>query len=191
MEEVNNEHIYSGIFYCRINCMYNNLHMVVVAMNKRMFRHPITTFIDWYIASYYSENYIHRNMIRDEIHRRLQEQEKRLRSEYNLQIEKIKKKYELEYQIKEDGYIAEIMRLEERDDRRERWHKKVMELYYRVRGWAEELAVISATNKHHDKEIFENMAEYIGKHEKSDGSISNVIKEIKDESKNDKEVLEG
>jgi len=165
--------------------------MVTFVMNRRIFRHPITTFIDWYIASYHSENYIHRNMIRDEIHRRLQEQEKRLRSEYNLQIEKIKKKYELEYQIKEDGYIAEIMRLEERDDRRERWHKKVMELYYRVRGWAEELAVISATNKHHDKEIFENMAEYIGKHEKSDGNIGNVVNKIEDSSKNDKEVLEG
>ena len=171
--------------------MYNNLYMVVVAMNKRIFRHPIATFIDWYIASYHSENYIHRNMIKDEIYKRLQEQEKRLRNEYNSQIEKIKKKYELEYQIKEDGYIAEIMRLEERDERRDKWHKKVMELYYRVRGWAQELAVISATNQHHDKEIVENMAEYIGKHEKSDGSIGNVIKEIKDESKNDKEVLEG
>ena len=191
MEEVNNEHIYSSILYRSIDNMYNNLYMVVVTMNKRMFRHPITTFIDWYIANYHSDNYVHRNMIKDEIYKRLQEQEKRLRSEYNLQIEKIKKKYELEYQIKEDGYIAEIMRLEERDDRRERWHKKVMELYYRVRGWAEELAVISATNKHHDKEIFENMAEYIGKHEKSDGNIGNVVNKIEDSSKNDKEVLEG
>jgi len=157
---------------------------------KKIF-HPIVSFIDWYIANYHSENYIHRDMIRDEIHRRLQEQETRLTIEHKKAIEILRNQYELEYQIKEDGYIAEIMRLEERDDRRERWHKKVMELYYRVRGWAEELAVISATNKHHDKEIFENMAEYIGKHEKSDGNIGNVVNKIEDSSKNDKEVLEG
>lgn len=157
---------------------------------KKIF-HPIISFIDWYIANYHSENYIHRDMIRDEIYRRLKEQEERLAIEHKKAIEVLRNQYDLEYQIKEDGYIAEIMRLEERDERRDKWHKKVMELYYKVRRWAQELAVITATNQHHGKEIQENVAEYIGKLEKIGMDADDVVREIRKESKNDKELLEG
>ncbi len=157
---------------------------------KKIF-HPVVNFIDWYIANYHSENFIHRDMIRDEIYRRLKEQEERLAMEHKKAIEILRNQYELEYQIKEDGYIAEIMRLEERDERRDRWHKKVMELYYKVRRWAQELAVITATNHHHGKEIQENVAEYIGKLEKIGMDADDVVREIRKESKDDKELLEG
>ena len=62
------------------------------------------------IIEQYSENFIHRDMIKDEIYRRLKEQEEKLTIEHEKKIEILRNQYELEYQIKEDGYIAEIMR---------------------------------------------------------------------------------
>jgi hypothetical protein len=155
------------------------------------FKNPFKAGIDWLVHNYYSYNYIHKDMIRDEINQRLEDQEKRLIAERDVIINNIKRNLENKYLIKEEGYITELLRYEQRDKRREHWHEKVMELYYRVRRWAQELAVITATNQHHGKDIQENISEYIGKLDMIEIDAKDLNKEIKKCEPGDRELLDG
>lgn len=153
-------------------------------------KNPIKTVIDWYIYNYHSGDYIHREMIQGEIKSRLDQQKKQLDTEYDFKLQTAKQKMRAEYDIKEAGYKATISVLNERDMERTIWHEKVIDVYYRVRGWAQELALITAQNQHHGKEIQSNVAEYIGKLDKIEINADGVIKEIEKKEDKDMKVLE-
>ena len=153
-------------------------------------KNPFKFIIDWYIYNYHSGDYIHRKMIQSEIKYRLDQQKRQLENEYDFRLQTAKQKMRAEYDIKEAGYKATIAALNERDLERAVWHEKVIDVYYRVRGWAQELALVTAQNQHHGKEIQNNVAEYIGKLDKIEINAGGVIKEIEKKEEKDMRVLD-
>jgi hypothetical protein len=154
---------------------------------RRWITHPVLSFVDWYVRNYHSKDYIHRDMIKDEISKRLGQLEQRLMAAWQESEEALEHRLRLEFQIIEDGYVAEIQRLEARDKRRQKWLKNVTDLYYKEKGWAQRLAVVTAKHRHNGKELMSSIGEFMGDLECIGREACSVDEEVSSE---DLRVLE-
>lgn len=134
--------------------------------NIRKLRNPVITFIDWYIKSYHSRDYVHRDMIRPEIAKHIKKAEDRVNSIRDNQEEIKMEALKLQFQIMEDGYIAEIETMEETVKDVMKMRDELVGLYYEVERRIKEVSMITAENRHHGMNIIEKVSEQLGNLEK-------------------------
>jgi len=145
--------------------------------------------IDWYVRSYYSNDYIHRDMIRDEITRRVTEAVNKTNAQRNEQETNKLNALKTIHRIEEDGYISEILRLEKRDNDVKRMRKKVEELYFKVVKRAKDLVVITTENWHEGEKIVTDVSASISRLDIIKTTTTDLVKEIEDSRDNDYKAL--
>ena len=161
------------------------LFMISTPIGKRM----AIRFIDWYIRAYYSHDYIHRDMIREEITKRVDDAVRKTNNfRDDQEINKLNALRDV-YHIQEDGYVAEIMRLEKRDIEVQRMRKKVEELYFKIVKRAKELVVITTENWHEGEKIVTDVSASISRLDIIKTTTTDLVKEIEDSRKEDYRAL--
>ena len=142
-------------------------------------------FVDWYIRNWYSMDYIHRDMIRDEILKRVNDAVGKTHRERDEQ-ESIKLKAMRDnFKIQEEGYIAEIMRLEKNDEYVHKMRKRVEELYFKVVRRTKELLVITAENWHEGEKIINDVSASIGRLDAIKSNTESLVSEIENAKRDD------
>jgi Ni,Fe-hydrogenase III component G len=150
----------------------------------------ITKFVDWYIQKNYSDNFIHKDLIADEIEKRIRNAEDRINRKRDTQEENKIKAQQLRFDIEIMGYKAEIHRYEISQEEINKMRKDLINLYYRVKNRAKELSIITALSEDEGNKIISNIAASVGSLEKINLNIDSVIKEIADSEKKDNEILQ-
>ena len=145
----------------------------------------VIKFVDWYIRGYYSHDYIHRDMIREEITQRIDEAVRKVNLKRDdEEANKIQALKDI-HKIHEDGYVAEIMRLEKNDENVKKMRKKVEELYFKVVRRAKELVLITAENWHEGEKIINDVSASIGRLDTIKATTEGLVAEIEDSRKAD------
>jgi hypothetical protein len=150
----------------------------------------IVKFINEYIQKYHSDKFIHIDKIQDEIELRIKNSEIRLNKIRDKQEEDKLRALELDFKIKEAGQNAELTRLEKIIDDVNRLRDFNEKLYYRNLSRAKELGIITSINENIGKEIIKDVGENLGKLEKISLDTNAVLKEIKDNVKEDSQALQ-
>lgn len=145
--------------------------------------------MDWYIIRNYSEEYIHRDMIKDEIARRIESAEVRLNAIRDRQERERIQTEKTKFAIVEDGYVAEITRLEKIVEDVLTMRKELEDMHYRIVRRARELSLITAENKHEGNKIISNVSASIGKLDVIGRNTSELVKEIKESENEDNGAL--
>lgn len=147
------------------------------------------TKIDNYIIKYHSEDFIRREMIRDEITKRIKEavdfqdaiRDKQEESKLNAQ--------KLSHDIERNGLLAQLDQKDAIIRDVYKFRDECMALMYRVESRAKEVALITAENKHEGNNIIEAVAKSIGKLDIIGSKAENVVEEIIKSKPNDIDAL--
>lgn len=150
----------------------------------------IRKFLDWYIYRYHSEEFIHKSLIADEIKERIDNAITRNNIERDTQLEEVVNTERTKFDIKEQGYIAEIKTMENIVLEAKKMRRNVEDLYFRVIERARQLSIIAAQNKHERTEIINDLSASMGKLDKTVLDIIDVEKDIEKNLKKDQEALE-
>lgn len=145
----------------------------------------VIRFLDWYICGNYSAQYIHRDLIRAEISKRIKEAVDKTNAERDEQEEGKLKALKDIHKIEEDGYIAEIMRLEKNDENVKRLQKINEDLYFKVVRRVKELMLITAENWHEGEKIINDVSASIGRLDAIKGNTQTLVDEIERTRKDD------
>jgi hypothetical protein len=159
---------------------------------KRFFeiiKNPVVTFVDWYVKSYHSRDYVHRDMIRPEISKHIKLAEERVNKIRDNQEEIKMEALRLQFQIMEDGYLAEIESMEATVEDVLSMRDELVKLYYEVEKRIEEVSMITAQNRHHGMNIIEKVSEQIGNLEKIGYRSEKLDKRVKGQKPKDMETL--
>lgn len=145
--------------------------------------------IDAYIIKYHSNEYIRRDLISDEIKKRI---DKALALNNKMRDEQEKEKLEsqkLKFDIVEYGYIAEIQKMEEEMKRICTFQKEVKELYFKTEARAKQLAMITAENKHIGEKIISSVAANIGQLNKIEYNANSIEEEITKQKEKEENII--
>lgn len=159
--------------------------LVITPIGKRL----TIRFIDWYIRSFYSHDYIHRDMIREEITKRIDEAVLKINLKRDEEETNKLNALKIIHKIEEDGYIAEIMRLEKNDIDVEKIRKKVEDLYFKVVKRANELVVSTARNWNTGEKIISDVTCSAVELKTIQSDAEKLVKEIKDAQISDYDAL--
>lgn len=146
----------------------------------------IITFLDWYINSYQSNNYIHISKIQDEIARRIDNALTRNNEARDKQLEEALKTERMRHKIIEDGYVAEILSMEKNISDAQEMRADAEEVYFKGMERAREIMFIAAEVKHEREEIINDLSATMGKLDR----LILTSKEINDMIDKDKKVDE-
>lgn len=151
---------------------------------------PILSFIDWYIRNYHSQDYIHRDMIKDEIFIKIQKKEKEIHEKRNEEEAEKQHALELEHQIRIDGLLAEIEVYKKESKEVAKEKKAVKNLYFELKRRAKELSLFTAENKHEGNNIIKNVASSIGQLDVIGTKTRDLVKEFDDNEERERAVIE-
>lgn len=146
----------------------------------------IITFLDWYINSYQSANYIHTSKIQDEITKRIDNALERNNKARDIELEEALKTERMKHKIIEDGYIAEIISMEKTISDAKEMRRDAEEVYFKGMERAREIMFIAAEVKHEREEIINDLSATMGKLDR----LILTSKEINDMIDKDKKVDE-
>lgn len=146
----------------------------------------IIAFLDWYINSYQSNNYIHISKIQDEIARRIDNALTRNNEARDKQLEEALKTERMRHKIIEDGYVAEILSMEKNISDAQEMRADAEEVYFKGMERAREIMFIAAEVKHEREEIINDLSATMGKLDR----LILTSKEINDMIDKDKKVDE-
>lgn len=150
----------------------------------------ILRFVDWYIGKYYSNEYIHISLLKDEIKSRIEKAEKRVHEDRDEREQHKLNALIIQHKINESGWIAELETMEKIVIDARTLQKKVSGLYFETVQRIKELALIKAQTEHEGKEIINNVGASIGRLDKVTLAIGDLVKEIEKTKTNDIEALE-
>lgn len=145
--------------------------------------------IDNYIIKHHSQNYIRREMITEEIKKRIEKALKRNNKIRDLQEQKKTEAQKLEFDIQESGWVAEISKLEKDMVSIFKFRDETLELYYKTYERARELALITAENEHEGRKIIKSIGGSVGRLEIIGRNTGEVLKEIEKNKSNDEKTL--
>jgi len=145
--------------------------------------------VDSYILNYHSQDYIRKDLIQDEITRRIDsaiEVNNKIRDEQEeLKIESIS----LEFEIQEKGWVAEIEKYEKIIEEIMELRKDTMKLRHRTYQYAKEIAMVAAENNHEGENIINQVGKSIGEYTKITRKAINIVSEIEGNKKKDDNAL--
>jgi hypothetical protein len=156
---------------------------------KRVLLKPVITFIDWYIRNYHSKDYIHKDMIKDEIKSKIEKAEERLNKKRDEQEKGKLDARDLDHKIIVDGFYAEMEVMEKEAQEVKALRSKLDNLYYVLKRRAKDISMVTAENKHEGTKIAENILESIGQLEKIEVKTLDIVKEFDSAERKDKEAL--
>lgn len=165
------------------------LGIIYILKDKKLIHKWTINFIDGYIQKNHSDQFIHKEMIQNEIEKRLKNHEERITKKLKGEEEDKLRAKDLKFAIIENGYIAEISRMEAMMEEVMKLKKENEELYYKNLSRAKELDVITSINASIGQKIIESTAENLGKLESISLDTSSVLKKIEDSREKDNKAL--
>lgn len=154
-----------------------------------MVRKKLIQLADWYVRKNYSEDFIHRDLIQNEIEVRI----KNAVTEANKLSERDKnneiKALQLQNKIKEDGYLAEISNYKKIVKESIALRDKVEKLYFKVIERIKSLSIVTAENKHEGEAIINSVSSSIGRLDKINSNILDLVHEIENNKEKDFKTL--
>jgi hypothetical protein len=145
--------------------------------------------IDNYIIKYHTGNYVHKNMLKEEISKHIKSavfKNNQLRDEQEkekLEAQKIKNDIELA------GWLAELEHAEKIAKEMIEKNKRVTKLYYSTLETAKGIALIAAESKHETTKMMNNFAENIGTMEKISLNTENIVKGIETDQDKSEDIM--
>jgi len=149
----------------------------------------IIKFIDWYVKTYHSDEFIHVSQIKDTILERIDSAVSRNNRRRDRELYEAIETERTKHRIVEDGYIAEIESLEKLIDESKNMRKEVEELYFKVVQRAQQIVMITAKNTQERKTIVNDLAATLGKLDKLALETEDLNKEIEKNKASDQDRL--
>jgi hypothetical protein len=171
------------IFIFGIGCVYYVYHV-------GLFKKWVTHFIDWYIGEYHSTAFIHKDMIQNVMEARIKDAERILNNRRDMQEEDKLEALKLTFQITENGYLAELTRMEKTLKEVMELKRKVMRLYFEVKSRAKDMSIITNMNKESGQEIITNVSASLGKLETIDIETLKIVDEITKKEQEELSILQ-
>lgn len=147
-------------------------------------------FLDWYIQKYHTHDFVHVSKIQDEIARRIKRATDRNNKRRDAQEERLINAERMKHKIVEDGYCAEIERMESEMKTNNEMRDQVERLYYTTMERARALVHATAEVKHEREEIVNDISKTMGKLDKLELNAKDIYDQIEDSKENDIRVLE-
>lgn len=152
-------------------------------------RTPLRTFVDWYIAKYHAEDYIHTSQIQSEISRRIESAVARNNADRDRELDEALKTERMKHKIIEDGYCAEIVSMEKLVKDAKDLRADVESMYFKVVERAKQIMLISAETKHERTEIINDLSATMGKLDNLSKLAEDINKEIDNKKPEDEKLL--
>lgn len=149
----------------------------------------IVQAVDWYVQKYHSADFIHRDMIQAEIEKRIATAEARVHAIRDKREEERLAAKELDFEIIEAGYKAEISRLEKVVADALEMRSHVEDLYFKVKRRAQDLALITAENHEEGTKIVEDIAASVGRIDTLSRGAKGLVEEIERSKQIDYDAL--
>ena len=156
---------------------------------KRIILNPVLTFVDWYVRNYHSSEYIHRDMIKDEIKERIVNAEKKVNQKRDEELERELDIRDKKHQIRIDGFLAEVERYKEEAREIRKLQKDLINLRALLESRAETLSIVIAQNKHEGKKIMNVAGEFIGQLDKIEYNINQLGQEFHKSENEESKIL--
>jgi hypothetical protein len=154
-----------------------------------MFKHYIFKFINWYIQTFESENFVHVSMIQAEMDKRIRNAEERLNKIRDKQECDKMNALRLDFKITEDGYLAEMESMEREMDNVQRMRDANEKLYFLNLARSKALATLAAKNRKIGEKITIDVGSSLGELDKLEIETNDVEKEISNNSGKDRQAL--
>lgn len=154
-----------------------------------MFKKKFIQIADWYIRKNYSEDFIHRDLIKDEISLRIKNAVVEANKINSRTKETEIKALQLQHKIKEDGYLAEIDNYKKIVDETNLLRDKVETLYFKVVERIKAISTITAENKHEGVSIINSVSSSIGRLDRINNNILDLVEEIDNNKDEDLSTL--
>jgi len=146
-------------------------------------------FVDWYVRTYHSQDYIHIGLIKEEISRRIDAEVFKTKIRCDEDKERAMNALNIQHKINEDGWIAEIENMEKQVRDAMVVLKNAEELRWEYIRRVRELAVINAKNQHGGKEMIEGVTVAMQQLEKVGLEICGLVENVEKEGKKETEML--
>ena len=154
-----------------------------------MIKRKFIELADWYVRKNYSYDFVHRDLIRSEMNMRIKnavEETNKIRDE---QEEEQIRALRIQHKISEDGYLAEIEHYKKIAKDAQKMRKEVETLYYKVIERIKTISVVTAENKHEGEAIINSVSSSIGRLDRINNNILDLVTDIEENKKHDLKVL--